>query len=280
MSIVHVAFYPSDWLAGTRGLSAEETGVYITLICRMYEMAGPIERDDNRLARLCGCKTKNAFIKCLDYLISDGKIIETEDGLFNERAQKEIKNTTEKSDKAKAAAQSRWDRKSNKNNADRHADASSKHMPERCQSEPEPYKKESTNVLLSDQPSEPDQIEDAIKHFNAKAAEVGWPAVQKPNPQRRSALKARIKDVGGFENWIAAIDRASVAPWLIGANGRGWKANFDWLLKPANFTKLMEGNYDPDSNTGQHGPDSGRSGPHNDMVAAFAQVAAERSGRT
>ncbi len=63
MSIIHVAFYPSDWLAGTRGLSDAETGVYITLIARMYEMAGPIERDDNRLARLCGSRTKNSFIK-------------------------------------------------------------------------------------------------------------------------------------------------------------------------------------------------------------------------
>ena len=58
MSILHVPFYPSDWLAGTRGLSDSETGVYITLIARMYEMAGPIERDDDRLSRLCGSKSK------------------------------------------------------------------------------------------------------------------------------------------------------------------------------------------------------------------------------
>jgi 5-methylcytosine-specific restriction endonuclease McrA len=76
MSIVHVAFYPSDWLAGTRGLSAEETGVYITLIARIYEMAGPIPRDDNRLSRLCGCASKAKFSKALEYLMSEGKIIE------------------------------------------------------------------------------------------------------------------------------------------------------------------------------------------------------------
>lgn len=141
MSIIHVAFYPSDWLAGTRGLTAEETGVYITLIARMYEMAAPIERDDQRLSRLCGCKTKPSFVRALEYLISEGKIVETKDGLFNNRVQKEIKNTTEKSDKAKAAAQSRWDRKPNKINggedADAYADASDKHMPQACQSEPE-----------------------------------------------------------------------------------------------------------------------------------------------
>lgn len=138
MSILHVAFYPSDWLAGTRGLSAEETGVYITLIARMYEMAGPIERDDNRLARLCGTKSKASFVKALDYLMSEGKVTETPDGLFNERVEKEIQNTTEKSSKAKAAAQSRWNKKGNKNNKGGNADAPRKHMPEPCQLEPEP----------------------------------------------------------------------------------------------------------------------------------------------
>ncbi len=138
MSILHVAFYPSDWLAGTRGLSDGETGVYITLIARMYEMAGPIERDDNRLSRLCGCKSKNSFVKALEYLISEGKIIEDGSGLFNERVQKEIQNTTKKSDKAAAAAKARWDKKPNKNNKGDNANASPKHMPQRCQLEPEP----------------------------------------------------------------------------------------------------------------------------------------------
>lgn len=140
MSIIHIAFYPSDWLAGTRGLSDSETGVYITLIARMYEMAAPIERDDVRLARLCGCKSKAVFVKTLEHLILEGKIVEMNEGLFNERVGKEIKITTGKSDKARAAAQSRWDRKTNQNNVSRDANASSEHMPQQCQSEPEPYK--------------------------------------------------------------------------------------------------------------------------------------------
>jgi uncharacterized protein YdaU (DUF1376 family) len=115
LSIVHVPLYPSDWLAGTRGLSAEETGVYITLVCRMYEMAGPIERDDARLSRLCGCKSKPAFVRALDYLISEGKITETPDGLFNDKAEKVLRNVTEKSAQAREAAERRWKKKDNKN---------------------------------------------------------------------------------------------------------------------------------------------------------------------
>lgn len=138
MSIIHIAFYPSDWLAGTRGLSDAETGVYITLIAKMYEMAGPIERDDQRLYRLCGCKSKTSFVKSLDYLISEGMVIDSPDGLFNERVAKEIEIVVTKSIKAKDAAQSRWKRKSNKNNKGLNADAKPEHMPQPCQPEPEP----------------------------------------------------------------------------------------------------------------------------------------------
>ena len=133
MSIIYIPFYPSNWLSGTRGLSAEETGVYITLISRMYEMAGPIERDDKRLSRLCGTKSKIGFVKALNYLISEGKIIEVDGGLFNEKVEKVIQKLTNKSSKAKAAAQSRWDRKGNKNKGSEDAYASPKHMQTACQ---------------------------------------------------------------------------------------------------------------------------------------------------
>ena len=137
MSIVHIAFYPSDWLAGTRGLSDSETGIYITLIARMYEMAGPLERDDNRLWRLCGCRSKASFVKALEYLVSEGKIIEAEGSLFNDRVQKEIEKATEKSSAAKLAANTRWNKKPNKNNDSKNTDASGAHMRTACQPEPE-----------------------------------------------------------------------------------------------------------------------------------------------
>ena len=173
MSIVHIAFYPSDWLAGTRGLSAEETGVYITLVCRMYEMAGPIERDDARLARLCGCKTKNSFLKSLNYLISDGKITESNGELFNDRAQEEIEKVIGKSSKARAAAEARWSKKSNKNNIGKNADASLEHMPQSCQSEPESDKDTNVSFLPeNDPPPEPEKKRPKRKSRIREDAEI------------------------------------------------------------------------------------------------------------
>jgi len=146
MSILHIPFYPSDWLAGTGTLSDAEKGVYITLIAKMYEMAGAIERDDERLSRLCGCKSKTTFRTALKYLVEGGKIQDQNGELSNERVEKEIKKVTEKSSKAKQAAESRWSKKPNKNNKTTHADASPEHMPQLCQLEPEPELEEDTGV--------------------------------------------------------------------------------------------------------------------------------------
>lgn len=76
-----IKFYPSDFLGGTSGLSPAERGVYITLLCLIYEADGPIKRDDSRLARCCGAP-KAAFQRTLEALIDQGKIVEG-DGMLS-----------------------------------------------------------------------------------------------------------------------------------------------------------------------------------------------------
>jgi len=100
-------FYASDWLAGTRGLSAAEMGVYITLLAMMYEREAPIDMDHDRLARLCGA-TPAAFRKCLSALIEEGKIEDTDEGLFNKRARKEIQIREKKREVNSSNANERW----------------------------------------------------------------------------------------------------------------------------------------------------------------------------
>ena len=100
-------FYPSDWLAGTRGLSAAETGIYITLIAMMYERTDPLPHDNSRLARLCGCPA-GAFKRCLDGLMATKKIIIKDGGLWNERVEKERYSRDVASQNASDAAKKRW----------------------------------------------------------------------------------------------------------------------------------------------------------------------------
>lgn len=226
MSITHIAFYPSDWLAGTRGMMAEETGVYITLIARMYEMAGSIDRDDERLYRICGCKSKRSFVKIVTFLISEGKIIETKDGLFNERVAKEIKKVIEKSSKAKGAAQSRWDKKPNKNKSTGNADAMQTHMPQPCQPEPE-LKKEKTTKKKGFRISEDWEFGEKSlnyakeKGLSTKAAETEAEKFVNHWLQDSSPKALKTDWDAAFRNWV--LNAIKFTPSLAEGNKpEGW----------------------------------------------------------
>ena len=66
-------------------------------------------------------------------------------------------------------------------------------------------------------------------------------------PARRGHVKARWQDMPNLEEWSAYFRLVARCPHLIGRgdpwNGRTWKADFDWLINPTNFTKVIEGKY-------------------------------------
>jgi uncharacterized protein YdaU (DUF1376 family) len=110
-------FYASDWLAGTRGMSAAEMGVYITLLAMMYDEGGPVRDDESRLARRCGIAPVT-FRKIRQTLIDEGKIHLTDAGLINDRAVEELACRGKVSEAARESAFRRWDKKTEKSKAD------------------------------------------------------------------------------------------------------------------------------------------------------------------
>lgn len=123
-------FYPNDWLAGTRGLSAVETGIYITIIATLYDRAAPLPNDTERLARMCGAG-KRQFVSALQRLLDDGKLCLVDGGIWNTRVDEELKNRNDKREKAKEAAEARWSGKTKENQSPRDATASN----EQCQTD-------------------------------------------------------------------------------------------------------------------------------------------------
>lgn len=67
---------------------------------------------------------------------------------------------------------------------------------------------------------------------------------------RYKSLKARINEYG-IENVIKAIKNINESSFLKGQNNRNWIINFDWLVKPNNFIKVLEGNF-KDENGGKN----------------------------
>jgi hypothetical protein len=77
------------------------------------------------------------------------------------------------------------------------------------------------------------------------------PRVEELSEPRQRALKARCskkiksRDTGNPEFWSGYFGYvANKCPFLVGENKDGWIANFDWLIKEANFLKVIEGTYE------------------------------------
>jgi hypothetical protein len=67
------------------------------------------------------------------------------------------------------------------------------------------------------------------------------PAVKKITDSRISAVKNRLVEYT-MEEIETMFRMASKSDFLTGRS-KDWSANFDWLMKPSNFIKVIEGNY-------------------------------------
>lgn len=64
----------------------------------------------------------------------------------------------------------------------------------------------------------------------------------KQGTTRYKLLQARLKEYE-IDKILEAIENINNSSFLKGQNGKGWTISFDWLIKPNNFIKVLEGNY-------------------------------------
>lgn len=64
----------------------------------------------------------------------------------------------------------------------------------------------------------------------------------KAGTNRYKSLKARINEYG-IDKVLKAIKNINNSSFLKGQNKNNWTIYFDWLVKPNNFIKVLEGNY-------------------------------------
>lgn len=103
-------------------------------------------------------------------------------------------------------------------------------------------KKTSSNEDSSAEPT-PLTEKEVLDAWASRMVPQGFPAVRKMTDTRRRQLKARLKD-STLEEWQRAMDALERSAFCRGENPRGWRADFDFLLQPKSFTKLIEGAYD------------------------------------
>ncbi|ROI05480.1 hypothetical protein EGI16_03580 [Chryseobacterium sp. G0240] len=79
-----------------------------------------------------------------------------------------------------------------------------------------------------------------VESFHEKCKRL--PKVLIINQNRKKAINARLHDFG-IEKINEMFDMVAKSNFLNGENPRTWCADFDWIMKPANFVKIIEGNY-------------------------------------
>ena len=86
---------------------------------------------------------------------------------------------------------------------------------------------------------------DLVVYFNSQMdlANAMIPRIKSLSEQRKKSLGARIRE-HGKPALSTVIRKAAASDFLNGKNGRDFIATFDWLMKPTNFPKVLEGNYD------------------------------------
>ena len=110
-----IKWFPSDFLNGVADLSPNEIAVYTIILNRIFDEDGPIKNDPAIISRRCNMRPSQAAksIKCL---IENGKLIDADGLLDNERAKKEVESRRKVSVKQTINITSRWRKEAEKAN--------------------------------------------------------------------------------------------------------------------------------------------------------------------
>ncbi len=81
-----------------------------------------------------------------------------------------------------------------------------------------------------------------------KAICTSLPGIKALSDARKKAIKKAAENLNGitFEEFFKKVEASN---FLTGRSGNWGGCGFDWILKPANLTKIIEGNYDNRSTT-------------------------------
>ena len=82
---------------------------------------------------------------------------------------------------------------------------------------------------------------------------VSYPRIEDIDGERKKAVAARWRKYGDIAVFEQVFRIAQASSFMKGENGRNWHADFDWMMRPTNISKILEHKYDdkPTAQTGQ-----------------------------
>lgn len=238
---------PQSYRNDTWGLTLAEHGAYSLLLDYYYSSESPLPADDRALSSIIGCgldewlAVKGAVTRY--FRVTNGRMIhDTCDEVMDAQLGKR---------KGGADRQAKYREKLK--TVTRHSPVTDALVTPLEERRGEESKEEGANAPLSedepptlalDIPAQPIAEQEAFDAYNAMAERAGLPKAQKFDQARKAKLRQRLKDCGGLSGWVVALEKLEASSHCRGANDRGWRADFDFLMQAQSFTRLMEGRYD------------------------------------
>lgn len=240
-------FNIGDYQSHTAHLSELEDLAYRRLLDWIYLHEKPIPLEINEVARNIRMRTQSESIA----IVLQEFFIRTEAGWVSARVQREIDKAGDKSQKASQSAKARWDadalRKQSESNATHNT-------------EPITYNTVKTDICPPDgEPALPDcQHQAVIDLYHHQLPTLR--RVEVWNDARKGYLRQRWREVaaelskdkptsGGavldwFNDFFGHIQKSKFLVGKVnGKDGRAFAADLEWILKPSNFAKIIEGKY-------------------------------------
>jgi uncharacterized protein YdaU (DUF1376 family) len=206
-----ILFYTGDFLNGCTDLTFEERGQYITLLCLQHQK-GHLSEKTIRLS--VGSASADVM----------KKFIQDEEGdFYNERMDEEIIKRQHFLDT----------RYFNGKKGGRPIEPNNK--PNRI-----PNNKPTEN-LSENEDENRIEYDSLIENYHSLCPKMNQ--VKVINDFRKGLINARFSEYG-LEKITEVIRKAGESDFLNGKNDKVWKADFEWIMRPQNFVKVMEGKYD------------------------------------
>lgn len=250
--------YLGDYARDTKGLSLLEHGAYRVLLDHVYATEEHLPDDVQALYRIAGAMTP-AERKAVDKVAEKFFPVNGDGRRHNKRAEEEISKAKVKSEKARASAERRWG-----GNAVGDANGMRTHNDGNANQKPEPEESKASDAshrkaaTASQPPACPH--EKLVEAYHELLPTC--PRVVEWTPARRAAMAARWREQAvrkgegrgyttveaGLDFWRRYLGYVAKSDFLTGrapgrAGAKPFVANLEWLVKPANFAKVVEGNY-------------------------------------
>jgi len=261
-------FYFADYDADTAHLSTLEHGVYFLLIKAYWKSGRALPDNDRRLAILAGLSL-GEWQKARPDIAAFFAI---GDGLWrHKRVEAELENLRARVELARASgaegARRRWAARPGKQSGDREAGAAEPDLlgigaadgdpnghPDGDPIGPPNGDPNGEIMAISESDSDSDSDSEFREEEESSSAPIaalrsawdamaranGLPAIRTLTEARRRSARARLREHGQADV-LRAIALVAERPFLLGGGRRGWKADLDWLLRPASIPLILEG---------------------------------------